>query len=96
MQTYIVCCGTNGQAVIVGGCDSEPVCGEPVTLRNARMVLRWPAACGGLFGLAAKGPRDGLRLTEAVDATATEAGRQWLTVPDGVAEQLRAWPAFAG
>ena len=96
MQSYIVCCGTNGRAVIVGECESEPVCGEPITVRNARMVLYWPVACGGLFGLAAKGPRDGLRLTESVAATATEAVRQWLTVPDEVAAQLQAWPAFTG
>jgi len=96
MQTYIVCCGTNGRAVVVGECESEPVVSQPITLRNARMVLYWPAACGGLFGLAAKGPREGLRLTESVSATATEVVRQWLTVPDEVAEQLRQWPAFAG
>jgi hypothetical protein len=60
------------------------------------MVLYWPATCGGLFGLAANGPQKGLRLTETVEATATEAVRQWLTVPDGVAEQLRAWPAYTG
>ena len=96
MQVYIVCCGTNGRAVIVGECESEPVCGEPITLRNARMILYWPTSCGGLFGLAAKGPKNGLRLTESVEATATEAVRQWLTVPDAVAEQLREWPAFTG
>ena len=96
MQSYIVCCGTNGRAVVFGECEAEPVCGEPITMRNARMVLYWPAACGGLFGLAAKGPREGLRLTESVTATATEAVRQWLTVPDDVAEQLRQWPAYTG
>lgn len=96
MQSYIVCCGTNGRAVIVGECESEPVCGEPITLRNARMVLYWPSSCGGLFGLAARGPQEGLRLTESVSATATEAVRQWLAVPVEVAEQLRVWPAYVG
>ena len=96
MQSYIVCCGTNGRAVIVGECEHEPVCGEPITVRNARMILYWPASCGGLFGLAAKGARDGLRLTESVEATATEAVRQWLTMSAVVAEQLREWPAFTG
>lgn len=96
MQSYIVCCGTNGRAVIFGKCESEPICGEPIMLRDARMVLYWPSSCGGLFGLAAKGPKDGLRLTESVQATATETVRQWLTVSDDVAGQLRAWPAFTG
>lgn len=96
MQSYIVCCGTNGRAVIVGECESEPVCGQPITLRDARMVLYWPPACGGLFGLAAQGPKHGLRLTESIDATATEAVRQWLTVSDDVAVKLSAWPAYTG
>ena len=94
MQSYIVCCGTNGRAVIVGECEHEPVCGEPIRIRDARMILYWPSACGGLFGLAAKGPRDGLRLTESVESTAAEAVRQWLTVSDDVAAQLREWPAY--
>ena len=93
MQTYIICCGMNGQAVVIGECEVEPITGEPIKLHNARMILYWPAACGGLFGLAAKGPKEGLRLTESVEATATEAVRQWLTVSDEVAQQLRQWPA---
>lgn len=96
MQTYIVCCGTNGRAVIVGACETEPVCGEPITIRNARMILYWPSKCGGLFGLASNGPKEGLRLTESVEATATEVVRQWLTVSDDVWKRLREWPAFVG
>ena len=82
MQNYIVCCGTNGRAVVFGQSESEPVPGEPIMLHNAKMVLYWPEECGGLFGLCAKGPKEGLRLTHAVDRTATEAVRQWLTVSD--------------
>lgn len=93
MQSVIVCCGTNGRCVVFGECEAEPVTGEPITLRNAQMVLYWPAACGGLFGLAAKGPRDGLRLTHAVDKTATESVRQWLSVSDEIADALAKWPA---
>lgn len=93
MQSYIVCCGTNGRCVVFGQCESEPVTGEPITLHDARMVLYWPAECGGLFGLAANGPKKKLRLTSTVGRTATEAVRQWLSVSDVVAEQLRAWPA---
>jgi len=92
MQSVIICCGTNGRAVVFGQCGQKPVVGEPVTLHNARMVLYWPQACGGLFGLAADGPRDGLRLTDTVQETATEAVRQWLSVSDEAADALRKWP----
>lgn len=93
MQSVIVCCGTSGQCVVFGQCESQPTAGEPITLHNARMVLYWPAECGGLFGLAAKGPKDGLRLTHAVDRAATEVVRQWLAVSDEAAEMLGRWPA---
>lgn len=96
MQSYIVCCGTNGRAVVFGQCESEPECGQPITLHNARMVLYWPTMCGGLFGLAANGPKNGLRLTDSVEVTATEAVRQWLSVPDEAARQLRDWSVFKG
>ena len=96
MQNYIVCCGTNGRCAVFGQAETEPVPGEAVTLHQARMVIYWPSACGGLFGLATNGPRDGLRLTEAVETTATEVVRQWVSVSDMAAEGLRAWPAWSG
>lgn len=79
-----------------GQCESEPVTGEPITLHQARMVLYWPTSCGGLFGLAANGPKDGLRLTDTVEQTATEAVRQWLSVSNKAAEGLQKWPAYFG
>lgn len=96
MQSVIVCSGTNGRCVVFGECESEPVTGKSVIMENARMVLYWPTACGGLFGLAAKGPREGLRLTESVGTTATELVRQWLSVSDDAAKKLNAWPAYKG
>ena len=96
MQSVIVCCGTNGRCVVFGHCESEPEVGQPITLHKARMVLYWPAACGGLFGLAANGPRDGLKLTDAVAVTATEVVRQWLSVSDEAADQMDAWPVYTG
>ena len=93
MQSVIVCCGTNGRCVIFGECETKPATGQPITLHHARMVLYWPAECGGLFGLAARGPKNGLRLTEAVETTATESVRQWLSVSDKAADALRTWPA---
>jgi len=77
---------------VFGQCEAEPVTGEPVVLHNARMVLYWPAACDGLFGLAANGPQGGLRLTSSVKKTATEAVRQWLTVSEDVGKKLQDWP----
>jgi hypothetical protein len=65
-------------------------------LERARMVLYWPQECGGLFGLAQSGPKEGLRLTEEVAKTATESVSQWLTVSDKAAEELGKWPAYAG
>ena len=96
MQSFIVCCGTNGRCVVFGECESEPVTSQAIELHNARMVLYWPKECSGLFGLAAKGAKNGLRLTEAVSKTATEAVRQWIAVSDDSAASLREWPAFNG
>lgn len=95
MQSVIVCCGANGRCVVFGDVENEPVVGEPITMHNARMVLYWPTECGGLFGLAAAGPKQGLRLTHAVERTATETVRQWLTVSNGAAKGLRDWPVCA-
>ena len=91
MQSVIACCGENGRCVVFGECELEPVTGKPLALTNARMVLYWPSSCGGLFGLAANGPKEGLRLTAAVKKTAVEAVRQWLSVSDGAAKGLREW-----
>lgn len=91
MQSCIVCCGENGRCVVFGECEQTPVVGETVTLRNARMVLYWPSQCVGLFGLAQNGPKEGLRMTDAVSETSMEV-RQWLAVPDEVGEELKKWP----
>ena len=88
----IVCVGEPGRAVVFGWVDAEPVLGESVTLREARMVLYWPASCGGLFGLASRGPRDGLRLTHSVDRTGARPVSQWLAVSSEAAAALREWP----
>ncbi len=39
MKPYILCCGTNGRAVIYAMCEAEPVVGEPIRTGAARMVL---------------------------------------------------------
>ncbi|MHC4575749.1 MAG: DUF6948 domain-containing protein [Planctomycetota bacterium] len=87
----IVCAGSQGRAVVYGYVDALPEADRAVTIRRARMVLRWPISCGGLFGLAANGPRDGLRLTSAVESTTCTA-RQALAVSPEAAVMLDEWP----
>ena len=66
MKPYIVCSGANGQCVVFGYSETEPEVGKPHRLERARMVIYWPEACNGLLGLAAAGPKPGLRLTPEV------------------------------
>ena len=69
MKPYIVCTGSEGRAVVFGYTDTVPVIDYAITLHRARMVPRWDAACGGLFGLAAAGPKGDTRLTQEVETT---------------------------
>ena len=89
----ILCAGDNGRAVVFGYVTSKPVAGKPVTLTDARMVLRWDAACGGLFGLAADGPKGSTRLTHAVSSTTSTVWRQTIDVSPKAAKEMAAWPA---
>jgi hypothetical protein len=88
---YIVCCGTNGRAVLVGESNTEPEAGKPITLTNARMVLYWDAACGGLLGLAANGPKGATRITAAVERHGDDCVRQWVTVSEAARKEIEAW-----
>lgn len=94
---YILCCGAHGRAVVYGYVDSKPVPGEPVTLYDARMVLSWAEECGGLFGLAARGPRGnperGTRITHAVPETTETVWQESLAVSPDAARELDQWPA---
>ena len=93
MGMYIVCCGTNGRAVLVGESDQEPIAGSPITLRNARMIIYWDAECGGLLGLAANGPKGKTRITHAVERHGDECVRQWVSVSDVARKGIEVWPA---
>ena len=93
MKSYIVCCGTNGRAVLYGRCETEPVAGQPIRLVDARMVLYWDRACGGLLGLAAKGPKGDTRITSAVPSHGDECVRQWLECTPEAAAAIDAWTA---
>jgi hypothetical protein len=93
MKMYLVCCGTNGRAVLVGESEKEPVAGQPITLTNARMIIYWDAACGGLLGLAANGPKGSTRITAAVERHGDECVCQWVAVSESAAEEIRKWKA---
>lgn len=90
---YIVCCGSNGRAVLVGESDSEPVAGQSIILANARMVLRWDSKCGGLLGLAANGPRGDTRITASVAKHGDECVKQWIAVSESAAKEINEWKA---
>lgn len=92
----IVCVGTPGRAVVYGLVDAEPSVGGPVTLRGARMVLRWDAACGGLFGLAATGPAGDTRITAPVAVTGAAVVSEWVAVSPAAAAAIDGWAPWRG
>lgn len=92
MKPYIICGGSeNGRAAIFGWCKNEPVPGQPVQLFNAQMVLYWSEQCGGLFGLAAAGPRSGTRITKPVRYVADKFCTQVISVSDEAAKAFAEW-----
>lgn len=93
MKSIILCCGANGRAVLVGDVESDPVAGQPVKLHNARMLLYWARECGGLLGLAAKGPRGATRITHAVPAVTETVWQEFIETTTAGALAIREWPA---
>lgn len=93
MKSIILCCGANGRAVLFGDVETDPVPGLPVKLHNARMVLYWARECGGLLGLAAKGPRGESRLTHAVPAATETVWQEFVETTPEAAQLIREWPA---
>lgn len=90
-KPYIICTGTSGRAVVYGYSETEPVPGNPFHLKRARMVISWSAECGGLLGLAKKGPQTSTRLTAIVSETGGDDVKQWVAVD--ASEAMDAWPA---
>lgn len=90
MKPYLVCCGTNGNCVIYGYSDSDPVSGEPCLLHNAKMIIYWGGS-SGLIGLASRGPSNGSRITASVTRTGTDPVKQWVDVSKKAAESLDQW-----
>lgn len=93
-KPIILCCGASGRALVYGYVDGDPVAGQPVTLRDARMVLRF--AVHGLFGLAAKGPAGDTRITHAVPATTETVWQEWIAVTTDAATAIDGWHAYDG
>jgi len=89
----ILCAGNQGKAVLIGDVKADPVPGEPVELQNARMVIFWSADCGGLLGLAAKGPKGDSRITHTADRIVEAKWQEWVTVSDEASEKIDKWPA---
>jgi len=87
----IVCGGENGRAVVYGYVAKMPEVGQPVEIHNARMVLYWPATCGGIFGLATNGPKNETRITSVV-AVVKDTCRQVLSVTNAASKLFDEWP----
>lgn len=88
-KPYIVTAGNPDRCVIFGWTEGDPKKGDVVKLTKARMVLSWPSVCGGLFGLAADGPKQGTKLTAAVTTT-TEVVRT-IAIPAKTAKLFDTW-----
>ena len=95
MKPIILCAGQNGRAVLFGRVETDPVPGQPVTLHGARMVLMWSAECGGLLGLAAKGPRTSTRMTAVVPYVIESVWQEAIGVEAEAAKEMDRWPAAA-
>lgn len=92
-KMYLVCCGATGRAALIGRSPTEPVAGQPITLADARMILYWDSACGGLLGLAANGPKGNAQITASVPRHGDECVRQWIEITPKAASLIDAWEA---
>ena len=90
LNPYIICGGKTGRAVIFGYVAGEPRAGEVVDIYGARMVIYWPRECGGLLGLASKGPKGGARIT-APAGRVSDTARQVISVPEESALLFLGW-----
>ena len=93
MIPAIICAGETGRAVVFGYVEKLPEPNETISIKNARMVLRWSGECGGLFGLATNGPKGDTRITAEVQETTCTA-RQALTVSSQSEADIKTWPAW--
>jgi len=89
MKPIILCSGTSGRCLVYGYAESDPVPEQPVRLTKARMIIYYPS--GGTFGLAASGPPDQSRVTDAVAEVVETKWQEWLAVSPTAAEKFDAW-----
>ena len=89
----ILFCGEKGRGVIYGEVDEDPVPGEPVELRDARMVLYWSNECGGILGLGSAGPKTNSRITHAVPRVVETEWKEWIEVTPLAVEEIDKWTA---
>jgi hypothetical protein len=87
----ILCCGSNGRAVVFGRVEAMPEAGGPVTLREARMVIYWSSECGGLLGLAAHGPKTSTRITAPVPVVIETSWQECVACTPEGASAIDAW-----
>ena len=95
LKPILLCCGANGRAVVYGRVETDPVPGEPVVILGARMILYWSVETCGVFGLAARGPGNGCRITAAVERVVETVWQEALSVSAEASIAIDAWGADA-
>jgi hypothetical protein len=94
MIPIVLCATETGRAVIFGYVKSRPRKNQSVTLHNARMIIYWSSNTGGLFGLCSNGPKEGCKITAAVEETTETVWKEWIKVSPTAAKEIADWPAF--
>jgi len=95
-DAVLVCGGKTGRAVLVGYTREPITVGEPYTLHNARMLIYWPSACGGLLGFAQDGPKAGTRLSRTVDEVSDAIAHQVMPLSAEVMTAIEEWEVYRG
>lgn len=91
-NAYVVFCGRDGQAILFGTSESEPKVGEAFRLENARMIIRFTNQ--GIFGLAARGPVEGDRISVPVPWVSDVEAKSVIPVPPEAADKIAEWAAL--
>jgi len=92
-RPYVVVCGHGGRTVLYGYA-IDPAAGAPITLRRARMVIRWDAKCGAITGFAESGPVADTRLSKTVAEVHDACAQSLMPVSPKTAAKIEAWPVY--
>ena len=87
----IICTGETGRAVVFGYVSALPQPEQPVTIKDARMIIRWDK--NGLFGLACEGPKGDTRISGKVPVTTCTA-KQAIECTKNAALAIKKWEAW--